>query len=126
VGKEVLRSRTSLVEIDLSRGGRHVLAFPLTNLAPRVHTGYMVCVRRGNKRRRAEVYPMPLAERLPVIRVPLRPSDADVSLDLQTLVDQCYENGGYDNTEYRQPPEPPFAPSEAAWADEWLRAKGLR
>ena len=51
----------------------------------------------------AEIYPLPLAERLPAIRVPLRQSDADVSLDLQALIDQCYENGGYDTIDYRRP-----------------------
>ena len=51
-----------------------------------------------------------LSERLPGIRIPLRQSDSDVPIDLQTVIDQCYENGGYDTIDYRQPPVPPMDP----------------
>jgi hypothetical protein len=67
-----------------------------------------------------------LSERLPGIRIPLRQSDSDVPIDLQTVIDQCYENGGYDTIDYRRPPVPPLDPDMAAWADQWLRAKGVR
>lgn len=123
---EVIGGGASLVEIDLTRGGQHVLAFPLINLAPRVRTSYMACVTRAGQADHAEVYRLPFRERLPVIRIPLRPTDADVPLDLKAIVDQCYENGGYDNTDYRRPPEPPLDPPEDAWAEELLRSKGLR
>jgi hypothetical protein len=87
---------------------------------------YLVCVTRGWKWGQSEIYPLPLAERLPAIRVSLRPSDADVWLDLQTLIDQCYENGGYDTIDYRRPLQPPLDPADLAWAEEWLRGRGLR
>ncbi len=45
--------------------------------------------------------------------------------NLQALIDQCYENGGYDNIDYRQPPVPPLDPDGAAGAEKWLRAKGV-
>ena len=70
----------------------------------------MACVTRGWKPDVAELYPLPLAEPLPAIRIPLRESDADVTLNLQALIDQCYENGGYDTIDYRQPPVPPLGP----------------
>lgn len=40
-------------------------------------------------------------------------------------IDQCYENGGYDTIDYGQPPVPPLDPDGAAWAEKWLRAKGV-
>ena len=49
-----------------------------------------------------------LGERLPVIRVPLRPADADVVLDLQPLIDQCHERGRYHLLNYRLALDPPL------------------
>jgi hypothetical protein len=50
-----------------------------------------------------------------------------VPLDLQTLIEQCYQNGAYDGTlNYAYDPEPPLQGEEAKWADEMLREKGLR
>jgi hypothetical protein len=85
----------------------------------------MACVTRGWKSDVAELYPLRLAEPLPAIRIPLRQSDADVTLDLQALIDKCYENGDYDVIDYRQPPVPPLDPEAAAWTEKWLRTKGV-
>jgi hypothetical protein len=124
---ELCSSDTNLVEIDLNRFGSHTLAFPLAHLKPQGRTGYMVCVRRATRRDKAEVYPMPLWARLPVIKVPLRPEDADVPLDLQALVEQCYRNGGYEGTlNYAVDPDPPLLGDEKDWAEDWLQQKGLR
>jgi hypothetical protein len=87
--QEVCSSDANLVEIDLNRFGTHTLAFPLEHVKPQGRTAYMACVRRATRRGKAEVYPMPLWERLSVVKVPLRPDDADVPLDLQALVEQC-------------------------------------
>jgi hypothetical protein len=95
---DLCSSDTNLVEIDLNRVGLHTLAFPITSIKPGVRTHYLACVRRVTRRDTAEVYLMPLAQPLPTIKVPLRPADADVPLDLQALVEQCYRNGGYDGT----------------------------
>lgn len=68
----------------------------------------------------------PLRERLPAIRIPLRPTDPDVPLDLQALIDRCYENGRYDDLDYTREPDPPLDPPDAEWAEALLRGKGLR
>src|SRR5579864_2132618 len=73
--REVCSSDTNLVEIDLNRFGPHTLAFALENLRPQLRTVYMTCVRRAVRRDKAEVYPMPLWEPLPVLKIPLRPDD---------------------------------------------------
>ncbi len=125
--REVCSSSANLVEINLNRFGIHTLAFPLAHLKPRARTAYMTSVRRATRRGKAEVYLIPLWQRLPVIKIPLRPEDADVRLDLQALVDQCYRNGGYDGTlNYTTDPDPRLLGADQEWADEWLHEKGLR
>ena len=125
--RDLIASDTNLVEIDLNRFGTHTLAVPFVHLGLQDRTPYMVCVRRATRRGKAEIYPMPLWERLPSFRIPLRPDDADVLLDLQSLVDQCYRNGGYEGTlDYAADPDPPLLGGDKVWAGRWLHEKGLR
>lgn len=124
--REICVSDTNLVEIDLNRFGTHTLAFSLGLLKPAYRTPYMACVRRARKYE-AEIYPMPLSVRLPVLKIPLRPSDADVPLDLQAVIDQCYRNGAYEGTlNYAADPEPPLVGADQDWANALLIEKGLR
>ncbi len=124
--KELCNSDTNLVEIDLVRTGPHVAAIPLGQIPPAQRTPYLVCVHRATAPTKAEVYPIPLQERLPVVKVPLRPQDADVRLELQPLVESAYVDGGYEDggLDYTRDPQPPL--SDAAWAEQMLREKGLR
>lgn len=69
---------------------------------------------------------MPLRERLPAIRIPLRPADADVVLDIQPLVEQAYADGRYDDLDYREACRPPLDPDDTAWVDDLLRAAARR
>jgi Protein of unknown function (DUF4058) len=125
--REVCHSDTSLVEIDLLRGGQHVLAVLLNRIPAEHRTPYMACVRRAWVKGLAEVYPMPLSQPLPRIKVPLRESDTDAVLYLQPLLEQCYRRGGYDGTiDYKKDPGLAFSESEGRWADQLLREAGLR
>lgn len=125
--REVCSSDTNLVELDLNRFGVHTLAFALDHVKPEGRTHYMTCVRRVTRRGMAEVYSMPLWKRLPIVKIPLRPDDADVPLDLQALVEQCYRNGAYEGTlDYAIDPDPPLVGADQEWAEEWLHQKGLR
>ena len=63
---------------------------------------------------------------MPAIRIPLRPTDKDIVLDLQPLIDRCYEVGRYCEGRFAEDPEPPFPPEEAVCVDERLREAGLR
>ena len=69
---------------------------------------------------RAELYPLPLREPLPTIRIPLRPNDTDILLHLQPLIDHCYQAGRYDKIDYRQPLRPPLDEDDQRWADAIL------
>ena len=116
----------NLVEIDLLRAGNHVVSVPLANIAERARTPYLICVFRASKPEQREIYSLPLRERLPAVRIPLRPNDADVALDLQPLVDQCYERGRYWMADYHRDPAPQLDQQDARWLDELLRSRGLR
>lgn len=125
--RELLRSDTNLVEIDLLRGGKHVLAVPLESIPPGQRTPYMVCARRAWLPGKAEIYPIPLSRRLPNLKVPLREADAEVAVDLQALLELCYRRGRYEgDLNYAVDPEPPLTGRDAEWADDLLRGLGLR
>ena len=69
---------------------------------------------------------MPLREKLPVIAVPLREHEKDVTLDLQSLISQCYERGGYDDINYRDEPVPNLNESDREWMNNVLVESGHR
>jgi hypothetical protein len=124
--KEMREAGANVVEIDLIRTGRHVLSVPMNVVPAKYDTAYRACVRRANQPGRAEWYPIRLPDRLPVIRLPLRPEDPDLPLDLQWLIDEAYRTGRYDYIDYGLPPKPPLEGEDAAWADQLLKSKGLR
>ena len=47
-------------------------------------------------------------------------------LDIQAVVDQCYRNGGYDDIDYTDEPDPRLKKSDAAWANALLGEQGRR
>lgn len=125
--REFLRAGTSVVEIDLLRGGTSVLYAPADERERRDPADYYVCAVRGWRQGQAEVYPIRLRDRLPTIRIPLRRKEADATLDLQPLVEQVYQKGAYHRTiHYDRNPQPPLNGEDAAWADTLLKAAGKR
>ena len=124
--KDQQAAGVNLVEIDLLRRGKAVSMVGKEQLPLSARTAYQVCVWRGSRPHLVEVYRVPLRERLPVISIPLRPADPDVPLDLQTIVEQCYRNGGYDDIDYEAEPDPSLKTADAKWADALLRELGRR
>jgi hypothetical protein len=125
--EELRAGGVSLVEIDLLRAGTRVLSVPLDRIPEGHRSAYAACARRGWKPFEIEYYRIPLRERLPAIAIPLRRDDRDVALDLQSLVDQCYESGRYgDDIDYREEPDSPLPAEDAGWANALLREHGLR
>lgn len=117
----------NLVEIDLTRSGRRELLVHRWAGARQHESTYQVSVWRAAWASQCELYLLRLQDCLPAIRIPLRPTDADALLDLQSLIDAAYEASRYDRTtDYRRPCEPPLEGDEAAWADELLKAAAKR
>lgn len=120
--EHVLGSQAHLLEIDLLRQG--VRATRLTDLpdAP-----YFVFLTRADRRAQVEVWPIYLRAPLPVVPVPLRPPDADVSLDLDATLSAIYDRARYHlSIDYRREPVPPLTEEDAQWADALLVEQGQR
>jgi hypothetical protein len=119
--------RVNLVEIDLIREGDPILLVADHHVPGEYYKPYRVCVLRATKKRQVEFYQATFRERLPTIPIPLRAKDRDAALNLQALIDQCYENGDYGHLiDYRESPRPPLRGDDAEWADALLRQQGRR
>ena len=120
---EVFRSAVHLLEIDLLRAGRRpALATPWPE------ADYAVILSRAEERPTVGIWPLRLADPLPIVPVPLRAPDADVALDLGAVLRHIYANARYDlQLDYRQaPPLPELSQDEGRWLDAALRERGLR
>ena len=125
--RQTLASHTHLIEIDLLRAGPPTVACGRPVYADVPRYDYLMCLHRSGQEGLFETWPRTVRERLPRLRVPLLDGDADVPLDLQAALDRCYERGRLaQRIDYAQEPVPPLSPEDAAWADERLRASGLR
>lgn len=80
----------------------------------------MLC--RAERRPTAEVWPIQLADRLPVLPVPLVKPDPDIPLDMGEVVASVYERGAYaQQIDYTQPPPlPSLSNDEIAWLETLL------
>ncbi len=125
--RAILASTAHLIEIDLLRYGPHVLSIAEWRVRGLGPYDYLGCVNRASGRKRFELYPCLLRERLPVIQVPLVEPDADVRLDLQAALEQVYNDGDYMlRIHYDEPCEPPLSAEDQAWANErWLAYKSV-
>lgn len=115
--RELLRSATHLVEIDLLRGG------------PRAPVGvrpsdYRVVVSRQPDRPNVQVWRIGLRDVLPTIPIPVRTGEPDLRLELKPLIDEVYDKGGYQHLLYAFPPDPPLSPEDAEWARQFLPPAG--
>ena len=124
--REVMASDASYVEIDLTRSSPRARLLPPEQIPARHRKTYQIAVNRPWQRRKFEVYTVSLRERLPKIAIPLRQTDQDIALDIQTLVEQCYINGRYDKLNYSADLPTPLEGDDAAWADALLRSAALR
>lgn len=117
----VVGSTTHFVEIDLLRQGK-----PMPILSPKVESNYRILVSRSDTRPKAELYAFNLPNRIPQFPLPLRSENAEPLVDLQKLVDEIYDQGGYDlRLDYSQKPMPTLSQSDAAWVDGLLQEQGL-
>ena len=116
--RHYLSSAVNLVEIDLIRAGRHTVAVDPEALGHADGSHNFICVSRAGQERRHEVYRISYRERIPAFRVPLRPTDPDVPLALQPLVDRCYRTGRYWQVSEPRRIERGFTEDEHRWIAE--------
>ena len=117
--RRVLASPTQFVEIDLLRGGPRM---PWVGLPA---CDYYAVVSRYESRPRADIWPVGLRDRLPVIPVPLPAGAPQPTVDLQAVLDRVYDAAGYGMSIYENRPEPRLRPDDAAWAREVLTVAGI-
>lgn len=121
---ECFEGNVNMVEIDLTRRGDRLAILPFLAKVYPLPT-YVACVwRASDDEWRTAVYLLPLDKPLKPIRIPLRPKDEDVVLNLQPLVAQAYERGRYGNLDYSRPLDPPASRDEAATIERVLREAG--
>jgi len=119
---EVLASTASLVEVDLLRDGEPTVALPRHRHGA---GSYRVVVSPATTRSRREVYPFGLRDRLPRVAIPLLAGDRPAVLDLQAILDETYEKGGFGRRiDYAGSPIPPLSVEDQAWAREVVATAG--
>jgi len=120
--REVMDSPCTWIEIDLLRAGDPII--------PRQKLGgcdYYVHISQVEQRPKGAVWRIRLPQRLPGILIPLKSEDSAVPLDLQQVLDTAYNRGAYNKTiDYQSPPATPLPPELEGWAEQLLKAKGLR
>ena len=122
--RDFIAGGVNFIEIDLVRQGHWVFSADEAMVPLPLRTPYMVCVFRATQPDVRAFYSLPLREELPRIAIPLRSGDRDVALGLQAVINQAYEDGRYERTDYRRPLNPPLSAEDAAWATDLLRKAG--
>jgi len=118
----VLETATHLVEIDLLREGE-----PMTMLSNFPSSDYRILVSRAEQRPKAQLYAFNLEQVIPTLSIPLKPGEVEILVDLQSLLQQIYNQARYELViDYRQEPIPPLEKTDRIWMDTLLRDKGLR
>lgn len=118
----VLESATHLVELDLLREGS-----PMAMLGQIPPSDYRILVSRSAQRPKAQLYAFNVQQPIPVFTLPLKQTDTEIPIDLQNLLLTVYNQARFDLAlDYGQDPVPPLKEDDRAWADELLKASGLR
>jgi hypothetical protein len=115
---ELLATDAHFVEIDLLRAGHRVPA-PVSS---RTYY-YSVAVSRVDRRPIADWWLIDLTQPLPTVPIPLRRGDAEIMLNLQSVLHEVYDRGGYRRAvNYEQPPPlPELSPEQSEWLQNCLR-----
>lgn len=111
----LIDQRINLAEIDLLQSGARM---PVSG---KVRLGdYVAVVARSERIPQADVCTWPLRHPLPVLPIPLRAPDPDVSLDLGEAFRMTYDRGGYPGAMSYCLPLPeslPISPEDREWAE---------
>ena len=124
--RELLWSKTHLLEIDLLRAGVHTTAVPHPRLERKVSRyDYHACLKRFDNVEDFFIYPILLSRALPTVRFPLLPGDGDVSVNLQTVFDRTWDAGPYSREiDYLTDSiEPPLRPEDVGMIRDCVLAR---
>ena len=120
--KKILATLTHLVEIDLLRSGQPM---PMRGEIP--ETDYRILVSRSQSRPQAQLYTFSVRQEIPKFFLPLQSEDSEPIIDLQYLLNQVYDQAGFDLAiDYSQKPVPSLKSKDRDWGEELLRERGLR
>ncbi|MBI4604656.1 MAG: DUF4058 family protein [Planctomycetes bacterium] len=120
--RRILLSTAHLLEIDLLRHGHRV---PMQHELP--PSPYFIFLSRVEKRPLTDVWPIALDEPLPAVPVPLLAGDEDVTLHVQEAFAATYDLLGLKfAVDYSKPSERPLKGQAVRFAEQRLRAAGLR
>lgn len=109
--EEALMTLTNYVEIDLLRAGE-----PMP-VMPEVVSDYRVLVSRGRERGKGRLYAFGLRTPIPDFPLPLQPGEAEPLVTLNEILHDLYGRARFDlRLDYTQPPIPPLAETDLAWA----------
>jgi hypothetical protein len=116
-----LLGERNFLEIDLLRGGTRM---PLASGYPAGE--YFVALFRITRPGKCGLWPIGLRDPLPVIPIPLMPSESDLRLDLGPLVNTIYAVSNYGlSINYSLPLSPKLkSPDDAAWLHDLLCSAG--
>ena len=117
---QYLASGTHFVEIDLLRDGDRM---PMGRPRP-ASADYYAIVVRANLFPKASVWAFTVRDTMPILPIPLKLKDGEITLELRDGLDRAYEDGGYQKRiDYQSPPTIQLRRPDQAWADEFLKAK---
>lgn len=91
-------------------------------MTPWPESPYTLLVSRQERAPYCTVWPAHFQHPLPPIPIPLAPPDADIQLDIQSLVSAIYARARYaSQLDYSRPLQPALNEEESAWLAEQLR-----
>jgi len=124
--RDLIRSTTHLMEIDLLHMGEHTVLVPRGLLNQR-EWDYVVCLHKaGWEGGNAWVGLASLREGLPRGSVPLAEGDPDVVIDLQEILNRVYREGRYwALVDYTAEPPVPLREEDKEWVRQILQQKGM-
>ncbi len=111
-----------LLEVDLLRRGQRPLNYP--TLPRQAH--YFVMLSRGDQYK-TSVWAMTIRDKLPVVPIPLKSPDPDVTLDISAAFHEVYSRSRYElSVRYEAEPAPPaFSEEDREWLQAILKEKRL-
>jgi hypothetical protein len=105
-------SDINFIEIDLLRAGG-----PMPFHGETIGADYRVLIARSADLPRAKLREFNVRAPIPPIPIPLRPGEAEPTLDLNAVLHGVYERARYDiRIDYSVPPVPPLRADDAEWA----------